>query len=143
MDKKIFDSMVLTEIGLDVDDYGNIVDQDNNNIIAFKGKTLTNNYPPSKGQIVFNPLEDQKQMNSLFMYFTNKIHEEEGSYVSSIFTNGTPNKNIKSNLGITVDDHQMQSKAYYNDSVKYLDLIIQLNGNTVDLSAFDFKPDGK
>ena len=43
MDKKIFDSMVLTEIGLDVDDYGNIVDQDNNNIIAFKGKTLTNN----------------------------------------------------------------------------------------------------
>ena len=68
-----FNLLVLAEIGLDIDEYGNIIDQDNYNQLSYRGKAFTAKVPAQKGQVVFDPLRDQKQMNSLFMYFIDKL----------------------------------------------------------------------
>ena len=134
-----FNLLVLAEIGLDIDEYGNIIDQDNYNQLSYRGKAFTAKVPAQKGQVVFDPLRDQKQMNSLFMYFIDKLGREEERYVTSYYTNGTPNKNVKSSIGLVIDDGvKLNSGNYYNDSLKYMDLIIQLNGKVVgNLSIFD------
>lgn len=133
---------IMQEIGLDIDDNNHIIDQDTGVALQFKGKQLKyiNNKKCrlERNEIPFDPVCDAKLMNNLFAYYINKINAEDGRYVNIYYS--VQDKNSKKGSIILKEERDnitMQSNSYYNDSLKYMDLILQLNGNDNNLNAYD------
>jgi hypothetical protein len=135
----------MREIGLDLDNYGYVKDQDANYPLAYNGKYMKlrteENARLSGNEVYFDPYHNSKQMLMLFSYFSNKIQSEDGRYISVIhtFPGGKIRSGIPTSLSMT-DNHNnvYKSKPYNNEAVKYADLICQLNGETdVDLTVYD------
>lgn len=133
---------LMQEIGLEIDSNHCIVDQDNGSRLQFNGKNLKyieDGIRTGRNDLEFNPVENSKLMNHLFSYYTNKIHQEDGRYINIYYpVECAENKGfIELKDG---DNNIMRSGEYYNDSLKYADLIFQLNGEEdVDLSEYDSK----
>lgn len=134
---------LMSEIGLDVDDNNHIVDQDTGMNLQFNGKNLLCDDPTKRifkkrDEITFNPIESPKLMNSLFSYYINKIHEEDGRYINIYYPVQDGDKGYME-LKEETTNTTMKSNSYKNDCLKYADLILQLNGNDDnDLRKFDF-----
>lgn len=131
---------IMKEIGLEINDHNYIIDQDNGTELMMNGKYLISERGKTNvrdNSIIFDPKNNKKQMVNLFSYYTNKISEEDGVEISVFY----PSINKDGSGSITlVDDNndEIKSKNYYNDCLKYADLIFQLSGDTnVDLSEYD------
>lgn len=130
---------IMQEIGLEADQDNCIVDQDTGIQLQFNGKKIKYDKNIHMGkEICFDPVENTKLMHHLFSYYVDKVHNEGGRYINIYYPveGQTPNKG-----SIELKDDQnnkMRSAEYYNDSLKYADLIFQLNGETdVNLSEYD------
>lgn len=135
---------LMQEIGLDIDNNNYIIDQDNGNQIKFNGKNLKynsdqNNNRRNSNEILFNPIENPKLMNNLFSYYTDKINQEDGRYVNIYYPLDSGDNSGKGKIELKEDTNDtLQSNNYYNDCLKYADLIFQLGGDTnVDLTEYD------
>ena len=140
MDKIRATQIVMHEIGLDVDKYNNIVDQDNGQPLHFNGKVLKYNLSNRKihmgrNDIEFDPIDNTKIMSHLFSYYLDKKNEEDGTYFPVYFpVNKADGKSALEVRG----NSTFKSKSYKNDSLKYVDLILRINGNTdIDLNDVD------
>lgn len=136
MNKEDFNNKVMQEIGLEVDSNGNVIDQDSRNLIQFKSKNIkcTN---IGRDDIPFNPLENASLMSKLFSYYVDKLDKEDGRYVSVYYPNAR-DKGEKGYIELKEGTNVIKSGTYYNDSIKYAELMITLNGNTkVDFSELD------
>ena len=140
MDKVRITQIIMHEIGLDVDKNNNIVDQDNGQPIHFNGKELKYNLGEKKlrigrNDVEFDPIENTKIMSHLFSYYLDKKNEEDGTYFPVYFSVSNPDG--KSSLEIK-GDNTFKSKYYKNESLKYADAILRINGNEyTDLSSID------
>lgn len=160
-----FNTIIMQEVGLDVDEYGYIIDQDNGSRLQFKGKYIkASEYPIGRNDVKFDPLNNVNMMGNIFSYFTNKISEEEGRYVD-IFYQNQPNKNEPGSMTVKVHNREfsndccefiedepvssenvetIESKKYVNTALQYADLILSISGDPfTDLSGFDKKDDSK
>lgn len=139
-----FGELVMDEIGLYVDPYGNVLDQQTDTALQIKGKNLKfvtdNAVSVAKDEIVFDPLNNQTLANNLFGYYINNRYNENGNkYVSNYST--VPAGDGKGTVEVKVDGSTLASGKYYADSVKYADMMMRMNGaETVDLSDYDKKP---
>lgn len=136
MNKEDFNNKVMQEIGLEVDSNGNVIDQDSRNLIQFKSKNIkcTN---IGRDDIPFNPLENASLMSKLFSYYVDKLDKEDGRYVSVYYPNAR-DKGEKGYIELKEGNNVIKSGTYYNDSIKYAELMMTLNGNTkVDFSELD------
>ena len=134
--------LFLQEVGLDVTDDGHIVDQDNFNTIQIKKTdTVFKGYGQlHRGSIELDPAKNSKHAKILFDYYVNKLADndeiEAFSSYNSYITNETTAKGIiecKSH-----DNEIMKSGEYVNESLRYLDTIMQLNGDpSPDISKYD------
>lgn len=138
-----FNEFVMEEIGLEVSDYDkHIADQDTSLPITCNGKFLTTKTREEgirSNEVLFDPIHNAKQMQLLFGYYTNKLAaENDGAlYVDTLYAKKENEKGFSS-LAIKVNRQEIASKPYCNESVKYADLICQLNGEkNVDLSVYD------
>lgn len=128
-----FEQLLLDEIGLQIYD-GKILDQDTMEYLSNHGHNMT--YQDITNIYIH---KDVKSMNALFMYFCNKISKEQNIYVDVVYYKQVKNSR-NSPLAVRANGKELISKIYENESLKYLDLICQLNGaEDVDLSRFDSK----
>ena len=160
-----FNTIIMQEVGLDVDERGYIIDQDNGNKLQFKGKYIkSSDAPIGRNDVKFDPLNNVNMMGNIFSYFTNKITEEEGRYVD-IFYQNQPEKNAPGSMTVKIhnrvfddeccefiedgpvssaDVEIIESKKYVNTALQYADLILNISGDTMtDLSEFDKKEEAK
>ena len=130
--------IIMDEIGLTVDNYAMVIDQDSREYLKFKDKNIKyssrNCIPISTNDIAFDPGSNRNMMSCLFEHFTRKI-EEEGTYVSIFYERI---EGYKSRLEARVNGEVVSSSLYSNASLKYVDMIMRLNGSTViDLTPYD------
>lgn len=137
-----FNDLVLDEIGLEFhNDF--LIDQDSRNQLVFNSRYIIPNSSQlwDKGYYVFNPYKDLKFMNFLFDYFTKKILNEQNIYIDVVYYKPVKNSHNYP-LAVRANGREYISKVYNVESLKYLDMICQLNGGTnVDLSRFDAEND--
>jgi len=125
--------LFLQEVGLDVTEDGHIVDQDTFNTIQIKKTdTVFKGYGDQhKGSIELDPAKNSKHAKILFDYYVNKLADtddiEAFSSYNSYITDEEKAKGIIECK--TPDNEIMKSGEYVNESLRYLDTIMRLNGD--------------
>lgn len=132
---------LMTEIGLEIDSEMRVVDQDDGNVIMFKGKSLKISLDEYKqpfigrNDILFDPVSNFKVMSNLFSYFVHKTSIMEGRYFSIFYPIYLPNG--RTCIEIKENDETIRSNAYMNPCIAYIDLVFRINGEAYDLSMYD------
>lgn len=134
--------LFLQEVGLDVTDDGHIVDQDTFNTIQIKKTdTVFKGYGEQhKGSIELDPAKNSKHAKILFDYYVNKLADnDEIEAFSSYNSYITDEEKAKGVIECKSSDNEiMKSGEYVNESLRYLDTIMQLNGDpSPDISKYD------
>ena len=135
-----FTHQLMQEMGLEEGERRRIVDQDTGEICCFKNKDLL--VPGSqsgKNSVEFDPLNNPRIMDPLFMEFIDKLEEEgeiDGSCISyGVFDDG--NGALKARLTMSDGSH-IQSNSYKNEALCFADLVHRINGDEdVDFSKYD------
>lgn len=132
--------LIMQEIGLSVDNNQKVIDQDTREMLKFREKSMkyssTSSVHVTKNDMVFDPMETRNLMGSLFDHFTKKIEDEEGVYVSIYYD---INSEEGTALEVVADGEKITSDHYQNDTLKYLDIIMQLNGaDSSNLKQYDY-----
>lgn len=128
------DRKIMEEIGLEVNN-GKIMDQDYGAYIQFKGKqVLAPGAYPSKNYVVFDPYNSTTLMIHLFDLFCKKYEYDTGvsigyTYQTECGVNGSSITAVMSN------QKSYTSAVYKRDTLRYMDIILQLNG---DENPFSF-----
>jgi hypothetical protein len=131
--------IIMQEIGLGVDAHQRVIDQDTRETLKFNEKNMKyssqNSVILTKNDIPFDPIETRNLMSSLFNHFTQKIEQEDGTYVSTYYDiNGDKGTALEA----VVNGEKITSDYYGNDSLRYLDIIMRLNGsNSINLKQYD------
>lgn len=146
-----FNEYVMMEIGLAFNPNDQrVIDQDNGTYLTAARKFMSGKPRAdmlSSDEQLFDPLHNIKQMQLLFGYYASKLQAESGLYIDTVYvTNEIPateESPIRYSLAIKVikpsaERIELISLPYVNESVKYADLISQLNGGrNVNLSQYD------
>ena len=132
--------MIMEEIGLSVDKQNKVYDQDTRQPLLFKDKNMKfssqHNVALSGNDMVFDPANNKGLMSSLFDYYTQKLEDEEGIYVSGHFEESGDDG--KMSVTLMIDNNQIKTNSYSNNSLSYLEAIKILNGSeNTDLSQYD------
>lgn len=125
--------IIMEEIGLYADNTGCIIDQDTIQPVKFRNKNLKEDMSKGfrKNDIVFDPVNNLKQMESLFKYATNKDNIDVLSYGSHLNKDGTYTCIVCTN------DSTIESKGYNNPTLGYIENMLSLYDNKMDLSEYD------
>ena len=135
MTREDFNQRVLENIGLEIDCDNYIVDQDTGDRIQIRGKLLKTQ-DVDYDSIEYNPLDNPMMMNKLFGYFLYK-NEQETGVGTRVFSHSTNNKKEKGYVELVQEDNTVyKSSSFYNDSLKYADIIFRMNS---DLKPEDMK----
>lgn len=134
--------LFLQEVGLDVTEDGHIIDQDTFNTIQIKKTdTVFKGYGNQhRGSIELDPAKNSKHAKILFDYYVNKLADnDEIEAFSSYNSYITDEEKAKGIIECKTPDNEiMKSGEYVNESLRYLDTIMQLNGDpSPDISKLD------
>lgn len=146
MEKKDFDlnRKIMFEVGLDQAEHRRLIDQDyGTEYKAQDGRYYVGpNSQSGVHSVEFNPALNSKQAESLFQYFGNKMADVEGSPAISTYYSQDVDKEKGTGYveAVTEDNQRIRSDAYINESLRYIDIIMKMNGSThVDLHEYDDK----
>lgn len=133
---------IMQEVGLDVDKYNHLVDQDTNTTLKFDGKFITSpGSSTTRSGMEFNPMGNVKMASHIFGYYADKLEQEDdGTKVNISYSVDTDEKTGKGYLEVRDEDNNsLRSKEYCNDSLRYADMIFRLSGENddIDFSAYD------
>ena len=139
LDMEINDT-IMREIGLEPDSKNRICDQDTGAKIQINGMSVVKaGCYGGKNSMEFDPHNNRKLMNDLFGYFLNKYEDETGESIMSYYN--VDDVKGKNKIEVKLDDETtITSHSYKRDSLKYADIIMQMNGenkNNIDLSKYD------
>ncbi len=134
---------LMMEIGLSVDNEHRLIDQDFGTFVFLNGKYIKaklNGVEPfiNRHTIYFDPVGNVKFMRHLFQYYMTKINKLDNKYFSVFYPifnqeNGTGCLEVKN------ENEYYKSEYYYNESLRYIDIIFRISGEVVDLRMFDSK----
>lgn len=128
---------VLDMVGLTVSN-SIIVDQDTMRPITSRGKILKHSNgdttPIHKGESQFNPVQDSRLTRELFDLFLQK-EEEENDLYTQIYYGKT--KGDKTAVELRTNDGIKTSEYYETDSLKYIDMMMQISGIQPNLEDID------
>ena len=130
-------NLIMREMGLEVGRGNRIVDQDTGMPVLIRGMNLTApGCYTGNNSMEFDPHNNKRLMNLLFGYFLNKHSEESDVDVLTYYNVDSGNKSyIECKMS---DNSTITSRAYSRDSLKYTDIITQLNGDeSPNLSMYD------
>lgn len=133
--------IVLDEIGLDIDNT-DVIDQDYGSPVVLNGRVLryfteeddNENYFLTKSDTLFD-VKNPIVMKLLFGFYLDKILSFEGRYFKSFDI--SINKNGSSQLNLRTDNEVISSDSYYEESLKFIDMILKLSGSNMTLHDFD------
>lgn len=132
---------IMQEIGIDISADKRLVDQDTGDVLQFKDKFLVGPNVKEKNSIEFDPINNVRQMTTMFDYFTRKLEDDDSNNISVFYPKEDPNNKEKTYLELKTEDNKIiTSGSYINESLTYVDVIMRLNGSEdVDLSEYDAK----
>lgn len=134
---KEINTLIMQEIGLDIGPGNRIFDQDTGMEIKINGMDVIapGCYCDDKS-IEFDPYNNRRLMGQLFSHFLDKYSNETDLDVLTYYNVDSDNKSRVECL--FSDNSTVSSKSYNKDSLKYTDIIIQLNGGEAnDLNKYD------
>ena len=142
-----FGELMMDELGLYADPSGLVCDQETDAPVSINGKQLV--YPANpevtinkRSDMLFDPLSNPSLSKHLFGFYAEHRSDED---IESFY--GMPGVDIKDKGIIRVQSNDKviaESGNYYNDSVRYCDLIMRMNGDdNPDLEIFDSMIDKK
>lgn len=140
LDKEI-NTLIMREIGLEVGHNHRIYDQDTGMEIKINGMdVVAPGYYGGRQSIEFDPHNNRKLMGHLFGYFLEKHSDETDEDIIAYY-----NVDSGSNGRVecrTSNNEVIKSQSYLRDSLKYTDIIMQLNGetDTTELKKYDVPP---
>ena len=141
---------ILRVSGLVIDPSCNVIDEETFETVVLNGKRMR--YSPDgrshalyRTDAIFNPIENRKQANDLFKLFLTKEEEDNGFYCKSYYDKRDETDEQKSAVEMRTDDGVLRSDTYYNECLRYIDLMMQISNyeSKVDLHKMDFKPTKK
>lgn len=131
---------LMTEVGLTTDKNSRVIDDENREPLIIKDNYLkySSQYSVTvkSNEQPFDPMSNKYQMAVVFDHFLGKINEED---IQVTMYNEINNGNA---IEVVLDDGKViTTKDYNDDSLKYMDAIMQLNGSSeVDsLKEYDSK----
>lgn len=141
LNKFVFDA-----IGLELDRQGNVVDQDTGIQLQLNGKFIKyyfGNNPQiiDSNDKIFDASKDSYLMNFLVSYYIEKIKLEGSSlYIHSYHPildkrTNTSCLELKGFVGQNI--FQASTKFYKNDSIKFIEALYILSGETINLTEYD------
>lgn len=157
---------IMNEIGLSVNSFNEVTDQDTFSRLTINGKVLKIDITGNEIQIdkrrevIFNPIMEIKQMQMLFKYYidklaqlgelnytinfapvlnpvTGKVHVDMTMYK----INSHPDTYYKIPIKKDEDINNVSSREYSLHTLGYAELIFKISGKDVDLRQFDIKRD--
>lgn len=138
--KEDFNNKIMQNIGLEIDDENCIIDEETGNRLQIKGKFIKMQVDEQdRNSVEFNPLENPTLMNRLFSYFLDK-NERETGIGTKAFSHSVNGKRDKGYVVlIQQDETTYVSDRFYNDSLKYADIILKMNSPAFkeDLRSLD------
>lgn len=129
---------IMQELGLEPNRHKQLIDQDSGMAITINGMpVMAPGYYGGRNSIEFDPYNNKKMMSQLFGHFLEKYADENDVSVSAFY-----NIDGKDTLGRVeckfTDNQTITSGAYSRDTLKYVDIVMQLNGEPeCDLSKYD------
>lgn len=139
LDKEV-NEIIMREMGLEVGSHDRIYDQDTGMALSINGMKVTApGVYGGRDSIEFDPHNNRKLMGRLFENFLNKYADEVDNEVIAFYNKDTKEGGC---IECKMEDNELiSSKPYKRDSLKYTDLIMQLNGGeSEDLSKYDIPP---
>lgn len=126
--------MLMSDMGLTEDENHRIVDLESGEICAMGTKDVVAPGYSERSTIEFDPINNPRLMNTLFMEFIDKLQEEEVIEEAPISfgTYQVPgtNKNV---ARITMDNGTtIESRPYKTEGLCYAELVKKLNGDEDD-----------
>lgn len=138
--RKELEIMVLNAIGL-YNKNGILFDQDFNVPLLFEGRSIriiNDTGIIHRTDIRFDIFNNKKLCEFLLKVLFVKEQEENDIYIQTYYE--VPNRRDpgKTSLEIIIDKEKMRTKYYYNECLKYIDMILRVTSfNDIDLSNFD------
>lgn len=134
---------LLISMGFYTDPYGYVYNSDTRDPIMINGKRLKASTSPNNivyagnGDIILDTLRNVNLVTTLLGYVVDMKIVTEGFNFMSQYITETPDRS-KSSLTIKMNAFEsITTNSYCNRALKFVDMIITLAGNCVDLSNFD------
>ncbi len=135
---------ILNAIGLSIDNYGYIKDQDSGIHLEFQGRKLKATVNPSipcyagQGEVLFDPLGNTRQMHTLLGYAIDKETMTNPNFrCISHYINDSATSPLTSMTLKMADGSLRSTKLYQNRCLKFISAIFLIYEDNVDLSNFD------
>lgn len=125
----------------------NVLDEETFESVVLNGKNMR--YSPDgkshalyHSDAIFNPIENRKQAGDLFKLFLSKEEEENGFYCKTFYDKRDKEDEQKASIEMRTDEGIFQSDYYYNESLRYIDLMMKISNydSNIDLHKLDFRP---
>lgn len=128
--------LIMQEIGLEIRNDQKLYDQDTGDAIKVNGMdVMAPGCYGGRHAIEFDPYNNRKMMGQMFGYFLDKYSDETGVDALSYYNvDSGEDGRVECKMS---DNELISSKPYTRDSLKYTDIIMQLNGGGTDLSKYD------
>ena len=148
---------LLNEIGLGINSYGFVYDQDTEQELYYNGKQIRASIDPRFPALandlygLFDPVFDGKFMSMMLGYYLKK--SEAQSIIDPIsmteqvadlpfWNHLNPVKTRKTRVVVLCNNHkEYDSEYYYQKGLKFADMILRIGGNPVNLWRFDSVPE--
>lgn len=136
-EKKVND-IIMQEIGLEIGQASKIYDQDTGMALRINGAdVVAPGCMRGRQTMEFDPFNNRKMMSQLFGYFLEKHSDETDQDIVTFYD--MPAEDNKGSVRCVLNDNStIQSGNYIRDSLRYADIIVQLNGGEANsLQEFD------
>lgn len=141
-DKEV-NALFMSELGFEIGKNQRIFDQDTGLPLEVGGvKFVAPDCYGGKQSAEFDPYNSRKQMSQFFGYFMDKQADETGKEIMSYYAIDD-RKGNKGRIQCKFDDNTViTSGSYMRDSLKYIDIVMQINGDECpDLEKYDIAPE--
>lgn len=141
--ERYLNELLMKEIGLDVGQRMRLIDQDTGVPLTYKGKDIVSpNALPNNNVIVFDCYNSTALMQKMFGYYTKKYEDDNGISLDRTYMSDTSDG--KCTISITdSENNTITSSPYQRDTLRYMDLIMRLNGDdNPNLEKYDIPKNG-
>ena len=120
---------IMQELGLEPNRHRQVIDQDSGMAIVINGMpVMAPGYYGGRNSIEFDPYNNKKMMSQLFGHFLEKYADENGVSVSAFYNIDSKDNSGKVECKFS-DNQVVTSRPYCRDTLKYVDIVMQLNGD--------------
>ncbi len=147
-DKKQLNDWLMTQTGLELNEFNHVVDQDTGQELQIKGKSVRYNRNNiiryNQGEIEFDPVDNPLIAFTICGNYLQKL-DNEGTISADVYGITNKEKNTKGFASCRGKNGEIKGDVFDCDSLKYISLIAKINecDPDVNLKKLDVVPKTK